>query len=97
LGEGVQLPTGSNPAIRALGGSSPSTGSHPALRMGKVATPVTGSNPALSGLPQGREIDILRAALAERDQRISRLTEANKALRERIDEMAKDLGAFKKR
>jgi Tfp pilus assembly protein PilZ len=80
LGEGVQLPTGSNPAIRAVR-------SHPA----------TGSNPALPGIPQGREVDVLRAALAERDQRIARLNEANKALRERIEDMARELTEHRKR
>lgn len=80
LGEGVQLPTGSNPAIKAV-----------------RSQPTTGSNPALPGIPQGREIDVLRAALAERDQRIARLNEANKALRERIDEMARELAAQRKR
>jgi hypothetical protein len=80
LGEGVQLPTGSNPAIKAVRSS-----------------PATGSNPALPGIPQGREVDVLRAALAERDQRIARLNEANKALRERIEDMARELTAHRKK
>lgn len=80
LGEGVQLPTGSNPAIKAV-----------------RTQPATGSNPALPGIPQGREVDVLRAALAERDQRIARLNEANKALRERIDEMARELATLRKK
>lgn len=82
LGEGVQLPTGSNPALRPL-------------RLGG-STPATGSNPSIPGIQQGREVEVLRAALAERDQRIQRLTEANKALRERIDDMAKELAASRK-
>jgi molecular chaperone DnaK len=82
LGEGVQLPTGSNPALKAI------------RSVGHA--PTTGSNPAIPGIPQGREVDVLRAALAERDQRIARLNEANKALRERIDEMARELAAKKR-
>jgi hypothetical protein len=39
----------------------------------------------------------LRAALAERDQRIARLNEANKALRERIEDMARELTAHRKK
>lgn len=100
LGEGVQLPTGSNPALRPmrLGGSSPATGGHPALNPARLggSTPATGSNPSIPGIQQGREVEVLRAALAERDQRIQRLTEANKALRERIDDMAKELAASRK-
>ena len=79
LGDGVQLPTGSNPVLRPLGA---------------VATPISGGGSGgLPRIPQGREIDVLRAALADRDQKIAKLTEANKVLREKLDSAMKELTA----
>ena len=78
LGEGAQLPTGSNPMLRPLGASS---------------VPQTGSSPALPRLPQGREVDVLRAALADRDSRLIKLQEANRVLRDKLETTMKELVA----